>query len=72
MFFHVIDGFVLTIRNRQARPVKYVVEKALLTLAGVVEQQLLEHLLVFIVTHMPFCLYDALWRVGTLTWEARR
>ena len=27
VLFHVIDGFVLTIQNKKARPVKYVVEK---------------------------------------------
>ena len=54
VLFHVIDGFVLTIRNRQARPVKYVVEKGSansswssrnMALLGTI-------LLVFIVTHM--------------------
>ena len=53
-FFHVIDGFVLTIRNRKARPVKYIVEKGSananwssrnMALLGTI-------LLVFIVTHM--------------------
>jgi succinate dehydrogenase / fumarate reductase cytochrome b subunit len=54
ILFHVIDGFVLTIQNRKARPVKYVVEKGSansswssrnMAVLGTI-------LLVFIVTHM--------------------
>lgn len=54
VLFHVIDGFVLTIQNKKARPVKYVVEKGSansnwssrnMALLGTI-------LLVFIVTHM--------------------
>ena len=54
VLFHVVDGFVLTIQNRKARPVKYVVEKGSanskwssrnMALLGTL-------LLVFIATHM--------------------
>ena len=54
ILFHVIDGFVLTIQNKKARPVKYVVEKGNrnsswgsrnMALLGTI-------LLVFISTHM--------------------
>ena len=54
ILFHVVDGLVLTLQNRRARPVKYVVEKGSansswssrnMALLGTI-------LLVFIVTHM--------------------
>ena len=54
ILFHIIDGLVLTLQNRRARPVKYVVEKGSansrwssrnMALLGTI-------LLVFIVTHM--------------------
>ena len=59
ILFHVIDGFVLTIQNRKARPVKYVVEKGStnsnwssrnMAVLGTI-------LLVFIVTHMQHFWY---------------
>ena len=54
ILFHVVDGLILTVQNRKARPVKYVVEKGSansswssrnMALLGTI-------LLVFIVTHM--------------------
>jgi|TARA_B110000093_G_C12957393_1_gene405539 succinate dehydrogenase / fumarate reductase cytochrome b subunit len=54
IIFHMLDGFYLTIQNRKARPVKYVVEKGSansswssrnMALLGTI-------LLVFLVTHM--------------------
>jgi succinate dehydrogenase / fumarate reductase cytochrome b subunit len=59
IILHVIDGFVLTIQNRKARPVKYVVEKGSensswasrnMAVLGTI-------LLVFIVTHMQHFWY---------------
>ncbi len=59
IIFHVIDGFVLTIQNKKARPVKYVVEKGSansswssrnMAILGTI-------LLVFIVTHMQHFWY---------------
>ncbi len=59
ILFHVIDGFVLTIQNRKARPVKYVLEKGSansswssrnMAVLGTI-------LLVFIVTHMQHFWY---------------
>ena len=59
VLFHAIDGLVLTIQNRKARPVKYVVEKGSansswssrnMALLGTI-------LLVFIVTHMQHFWY---------------
>lgn len=59
ILFHVLDGFVLTIQNRKARPVKYVVEKGSansswssrnMAVLGTI-------LLVFIVTHMQHFWY---------------
>jgi succinate dehydrogenase / fumarate reductase cytochrome b subunit len=54
IIFHMVDGFALTLQNRRARPVKYVVEKGSansswssrnMALLGTI-------LLVFLVTHM--------------------
>ena len=59
VLFHAIDGLVLTIQNRKARPVKYVVEKGSansswssrnMALLGTI-------LLVFIATHMQHFWY---------------
>jgi succinate dehydrogenase / fumarate reductase cytochrome b subunit len=54
ILFHVIDGFVITIQNRKARPVKYVVEKGNLNSSWASRNMALlgTILLVFIVTHM--------------------
>lgn len=58
--FHAVNGFIITIQNRRARPVKYVVEKGSansswssrnMALLGTV-------LLVFIVTHMQHFWYE--------------
>jgi succinate dehydrogenase / fumarate reductase cytochrome b subunit len=60
ILFHAIDGFVVTLQNRKARPVKYVVEKGSanskwssrnMALLGTI-------LLVFIVTHMQHFWYQ--------------
>ena len=60
IFFHVIDGFVLTIQNRKARTVKYVVEKgsANSSLSSRNMAILGTILLVFIVTHMQHFWYE--------------
>ena len=34
VLFHVVDGFVLVVQNRKARPTRYAVEKARPTPAG--------------------------------------
>lgn len=54
VLFHVVDGFVLTIKNRKARPVNYVVEKGNLNSSWASRNMALlgTILLVFIVTHM--------------------
>ncbi|PCJ81994.1 MAG: succinate dehydrogenase [Bacteroidetes bacterium] len=54
ILFHVLDGFVLTLNNRKARPVKYVVEKGKLNSSWASRNMALlgTILLVFIVTHM--------------------
>ncbi len=54
ILFHVIDGFVLTIANKKARPVKYVVEKGSRNSSWASRNMALlgTALLVFIVTHM--------------------
>ena len=54
VLFHMIDGFVLTMQNRAARPVKYVVEKGSANSSWASRNMALlgTILLVFIVTHM--------------------
>ncbi|MDE0917426.1 MAG: succinate dehydrogenase cytochrome b subunit [Flavobacteriales bacterium] len=54
VIFHIIDGFVLTIQNRKARPVKYVVEKGNLNSSWASRNMAVlgTILLVFLVSHM--------------------
>jgi succinate dehydrogenase / fumarate reductase, cytochrome b subunit len=54
ILFHVIDGLVISIQNRRARPVKYVVEKGNLNSSWASRNMGLlgTILLVFIVSHM--------------------
>ena len=52
--FHIIDGFVLTIQNRKARPVKYVVDKGSVNSSWASRNMGLlgTIILVFLVSHM--------------------
>lgn len=54
IIFHIVDGFVLTIQNRKARPVKYVVEKGNLNSSWASRNMAVlgTILLVFLVSHM--------------------
>jgi succinate dehydrogenase / fumarate reductase cytochrome b subunit len=63
ILFHAFDGFLLTIQNRKARPVKYAYEKPGANSAWYARQMALlgTLILVFLVIHMKHFWYEMHW-----------
>jgi succinate dehydrogenase / fumarate reductase cytochrome b subunit len=63
ILFHAFDGFLLTIQNRKARPVKYAFEKPGANSAWYARQMALlgTLILVFLVIHMKHFWYEMHW-----------